>query len=158
MIEHASERLIQFLQVEEGFRSRPYNDSRGHATQGFGHLLHLGPVDPTRDTEVWSRDHALEVLRRDVERHVEELIAQVPAVQHLEQHQFDAITSWVFNLGMLKVRDSTLLRELAAGGLDVVPVELMRWHSPGSPDSLALTNRRRREAYMWVRGQYEGVK
>ena len=32
----------------EGFVARPYNDAAGHATIGFGHLLHRGPVDGRR--------------------------------------------------------------------------------------------------------------
>ena len=45
----------------------------------------------------------------------------------LEQDQFDALTSFVFNVGSGAFRDSTLLRLLNEGKYDEVPEQLNRW-------------------------------
>lgn len=155
-----SARGLAFIEAEEGFRPEPYNDSRGNATQGIGHLLHFGPVnDADRAAEPWTREQAMARLAADLEPIEEWLDGLLSALGAWEQYYpdwCDALASWAFNIGITRARQSTLAAALAMVKPDVVPVELMRWCSPGKPDSGALLNRRRREAYLWLRG-HDGV-
>ena len=155
-----SERGLEFIEAEEGFRAEPYNDSRGNATQGIGHLLHLGPVTASdRACSPWTREQALAVLAADlgpIEAWLAGLLGGLGAWKQHYPDWCDALASWVLNIGVKRAHQSTLAAALMAGRPDVVPVELMRWCSPGKPDSLALLNRRRREAYLWLRG-HDGV-
>ena len=41
---HLSKAGAAFIGAFEGLRLTPYNDAAGHATVGYGHLLHYGPV------------------------------------------------------------------------------------------------------------------
>jgi len=153
-----SDKLTQFLMRYEAFRATAYNDANGNATKGYGHLLHRGRVNAEdRATGPWTEEHARRVLSNDIGNAAVglELALVADVGRWLSQQHVDALVSWTFNIGVTKARDSTLLRELNSGGFDVVPVELMRWIDPGKPHSLGLVNRRRAEAYMWLRGMYD---
>lgn len=158
MMLEPSDKLTQFLMRYEAFRPVAYNDANGNATKGYGHLLHRGRVNAAdRAMDPWTEEHARRVLSDDIGIAAAGLgLALVADVaQRLIQQQVDALVSLVFNIGITKARESTLLRELNSGGFDVAPVELMRWIDPGKPHSLGLVNRRRAEAYMWLRGVYD---
>lgn len=163
-----SARGLEFIEAEEGFRSEPYNDSRGHATQGIGHLLHLGPVtDADRAAGLWTREQARQQLARDlwpIEDWLDRLLGAMRCPEDRDavlrrSYRIDALASWALNVGLTKAMDSTLARcvvEQRPLWAELVAVELMRWCSPGKPDSAALLNRRRREAYLWLCG-HDGV-
>ena len=46
----------------------------------------------------------------------------------LQQHQFDALVAWVYNLGAGNLISSTLLVKLNAGDYVDVPHEIQRWN------------------------------
>lgn len=90
----------KFVAGFEGFVSCPYADPAGHATIGYGHLLHYGP--PTRaDRKKWgclTETQALRLLRtdlRETESEVMDRIKGVPATPPM----ITALTSFAFNLG-----------------------------------------------------------
>lgn len=98
----------KFVAGFEGFVSCPYADPAGHATIGYGHLLHYGP--PTRaDRKKWgciSESQALTLLKKDLretEQEVFERLGKAP----VNARMVTALTSFAFNLG--------------AGYLDFVP-------------------------------------
>ncbi|MDQ3936626.1 MAG: glycoside hydrolase family protein [Actinomycetota bacterium] len=136
----------------EGFVDHPYNDAAGHATIGFGHLLHHGPVT-AEDRRRWGKmSHAdgLKLLRSDIrsrERAVDAAV-KVP----LTQNQFDALVSFVYNLGEGALRQSTLLKKLNAGNYDAVPAELAKWNKAGGRVLPGLVRRRKAEAARWRSG------
>ena len=79
-----------------------------------------------------------------VETHCKRLI-NIP----LEQHQWDAIVSWCFNLGCGNLRASTLLVRLNEGYLDKVSEQIVRWNKAGGKVVAGLTRRRKAEAAMF---------
>ena len=110
-----SNRGAKLIAHFEGFVAHSYNDAAGHATIGFGHLLHRGPVTAA-DKSRWgtiSRDRGLALLIADA-REAEHAVANAVHVS-LTQEQFDALVSFVFNVGAGAFRSSTLLRKLNAG-------------------------------------------
>jgi len=143
----ASDNGVLLVRDSEGFRSDPYEDTSGHCTVGYGHLLHRGKCTPA-DKGV-SRAEAEALLRRDLvaaESAVNELV-KVP----LNQNRFDALVSFTFNLGRQNLAESTLLRELNAGHYDKVPSELARWiHSNGKVVD-GLVRRRKKEGELFNR-------
>jgi GH24 family phage-related lysozyme (muramidase) len=136
----------------EGFVDHPYNDAAGHATIGYGHLLHHGPVTAA-DNRRWgtmSRAEGQKLLRKDV-RSREAAVSSLVKVP-LNQGQFDALVSFVFNLGEGALRESTLLRKLNAGDYSAVPSELARWNKAGGRVLPGLVRRRQAEAARWNAG------
>jgi lysozyme len=64
----------------------------------------------------------------------------------LNQNQYDAMVSWVYNLGGGNLKASTLLRVLNQGEFDGVPAQIMRWNKAGGKVLEGLTRRRQAEA------------
>jgi len=87
-------------------------------------------------------------LLEDLEEHgkIVKKYVNVP----LSQHQYNALVSFVFNLGGGAFRSSTLLKKLNKGLYDEVPEQLMRWNKARVDGKLTplrgLTRRRAAEA------------
>ena len=87
---------IALIKEFEGFPfgGRPYRDPVGVWTIGYGHTEGVGPHSP-RLTE----RQASELLERDLAQRYEPHVERLPIARALNQHQFDALVSFVFNLG-----------------------------------------------------------
>ena len=72
----------------------------------------------------------------------------------LTQPQFDALVSFVFNVGGGNFQTSTLLKELNAGHVAAVPGQLARWNTAGGQVLQGLVNRRRAEGELFSHGTY----
>jgi len=70
--------------------------------------------------------------------------------QTLNQFQFDALVSFVFNVGKTNFENSTLLKVLNAGNLDAVPSEMLKWFYAKKQPLDGLKVRRASEAKLWV--------
>ncbi len=75
----------------------------------------------------------------------------------LKQHQFDALVSWVFNLGPTNLAASTLLKVLNAGEYDEVPAQIKRWNKAGGKVLQGLIRRREAEALHFQDKQWHEV-
>lgn len=109
--------------------------SRGYMTIGFGHV-----IKAVEDFTSLTEQQALEILRTDVTeaaRVVERLI-YVP----LKQNQFDALASFVFNLGAGALQRSTLRCCINRGEHNQVPRQLLRWVHAGGKILPGLVRRR----------------
>ena len=67
----------------------------------------------------------------------------------LNQNQFDAMVSWVYNLGGGNLKASTLLKVLNAGDYAGVPAQMLRWNKAGGKVLEGLTRRRQAEPELW---------
>ncbi len=90
----------RFVAEFEGFVSCPYADPAGHATIGYGHLLHYGP--PTRaDRRKWgclTKAQGLRLLQKDLTGYEAEVFERIPRAK-LNPLILQALTSFAFNLG-----------------------------------------------------------
>lgn len=90
----------RFVADFEGFVSCPYADPAGHATIGYGHLLHYGP--PTRaDRRKWgclTKAEALRLLKKDLAGYETEVLERVGRAK-INPPILQALTSFAFNLG-----------------------------------------------------------
>jgi lysozyme len=124
----------------EGCRLRPYQDSVGVWTDGVGNTIGVVPNGPPITRQ--KADADLECNLGTVERTIEEAV-QVD----LRQYQFDALASFIFNIGETAFRSSTLVRRLNTGDFDGAAAEFNRWHIPAG-----ITSRRNGE-----REQFKGT-
>lgn len=139
---------LDFIASCEGFRDHLYDDPANHCTIGFGHLVHLGPTngsEPAEFRDGITKERALQILRDDAAQAVATVRNRVSL--RLTQRQFDALVSFVFNVGGGAFADSQLLRRLNQGDLAGVASELGRWIH-GEPGVVlgGLVTRRAREA------------
>lgn len=155
MQRRTSETGVKFIAQHEGFRAQLYNDAAGHATVGYGHLVHKGEVGTDLASEApfsngISEAEAAELLRSDLEIAEEAVNRLVRA--SIRQAQFDALVSFVFNVGVGAFSRATLLSKLNAGFCCAVPYELRRWTLAGKRRLAGLVVRREDEARMFAEG------
>lgn len=140
-----SSKGIDLIKHHEGLRTRAYRDAVGVWTIGYGHTANVtnGQTISTHLAETY--------LLSDLRSAEAEVSSRVTVP--LTQGQFDALVSFVFNLGAQRFRTSTLLRELNKGHYDKVPAELMRWTKGNVNGKMVelpgLVSRRRDEAALW---------
>ena len=126
----------------EGLVLEAYKCPAGVWTIGYGHTKDVQPGDE------WSEDHAehmLEVEMEEYEKYINDLVTV-----ELNQNQFDAMVSWVYNLGSSNLQASTLLKVLNAGDYEGVPAQIMRWNKAGGKVLEGLTRRRQAEADLFA--------
>lgn len=128
-------------------RIKPGDTVRGTLTVGYGHTG--ADVKPGMTID---EAKALELLRGDIAI-AERAVARNVKVE-LSQNQYDALVSFVFNVGESNFRGSTLLRKLNEGKHNEVPAEMMRWINSKGKKLSGLVNRRSAEAGLWAKGAY----
>lgn len=142
---------LELIAGFEGFVRTPYNDAAGHATIGFGHLLHHGPVTDA-DRKEWgtiSREKGLALLAQDV-RAAEQAVHRFVTAD-LTQAQFDALVSFAFNVGARALQTSTLLRKVNACDRRGAADEFLRWTRAGGRELPGLVTRRKSERALFLR-------
>lgn len=153
MANNVSDKGLQLIAGFEGLSLRLYNDPVGHCTIGYGHLVHRGPINGSEPAEFRrgiTEARALELLRSDAgdaESAVDRSV-QVP----LNQNQFDALVSFVYNVGAGALQTSTLLRLLNGGDYAAVPAQLARWTKASGVELPGLVRRRQAEGQLWSQG------
>ena len=128
----------------EGFRSTAYLDAAGIPTIGYGHKLQTSDYRPKAITE----STAQAFLAVDVETavHAVSRLVRVP----LTQGQFDALVSFVYNLGATHLATSTLLAELNHGNTGAAALEFLRWDHCGGRELPSLRTRREAEMRLFM--------
>lgn len=139
----------EFLKDVEGFSETVYICPAGKKTIGYGFtdpkLVALGHMSEGQATN-YLQAEVMKVGRR---------IMKLADVSSLTDHQFAALISLCFNIGMGNFRESTLLKNLRAGELQSVPYEFSRWNKITNPEtkkkevSNGLVNRRNLEIQLW---------
>lgn len=141
----ASNLLIQKLKEFEGLRLVAYKPTKAERwyTIGYGHCA--GDVKAgMRITE----EKAEELLKRDL-FFVEKFINGIPKVQ--TQRQFDALVSFTYNVGVGKLKKSTLLKKIMHDApTSEIQREFMKWVYSGGKKLDGLVKRRRWESQRWV--------
>lgn len=148
-----SKKGARFIATFEGFRSELYDDPAGHCTIGCGHLVHHGRCDGSEPAEFRrgiTRERALELLLEDAAQAADAVNGSVRVP--LNQHQFDALVSFVFNVGVGAFGESTLLKKLNEGRYQDVPKQLDRWVKAGSRTLEGLVRRRKAEGELFAEG------
>jgi GH24 family phage-related lysozyme (muramidase) len=156
----------------EGCVLKPYNDSRGFATIGFGHLLHASHVTEADTVRNYvaafgltgvsthgalTREQALELLDKDtayyaaaVSRDIKVRLGLIPS---RAQARFDALVSLCFNIGVSGFGTSSLARLINTKGAprdwSVCGPAWLAWSDP--PELLP---RRKAELAIFASGKY----
>lgn len=132
------------IKKAEGLRLKAYLDTGGVWTIGYGHT---GPE--VVEGLTITLDGAERLLREDLrtaEGHVNKLVKVA-----LTQNQFDALVSFVYNIGGGAFKESTMLRLLNAGDYEGAANQFPRWNKDNGKVVAGLTNRRREERELFLR-------
>lgn len=125
----------------EGLRLEAYLCPANVWTIGYGHTKGV------KEGDVIDQEQAEALLIEDLAE-FEEYVNHAVEID-LEQHQFDAIVAWTFNLGPGNLRESTLLNRINYGPLSEVPFQIQRWTRAGGQVLEGLVRRRKAEALLW---------
>ncbi len=156
MAMHVGQRGKDLFKEWEGLVTHEYLDSGSAPTIGIGHLLTRSERTSGKITiggqaldyrNGLTEQQCWDLL--DLDLSGSEAVVNEAVKVSLNQNQFDALVSFVFNVGDGAFRGSTLLRLLNQGQLDQVPAQLQRWVRDNGQVVQGLVNRRNKEIALW---------
>jgi lysozyme len=127
-------------------RAVSYRCAANKPTIGFGSLK-LIDGSPVQDNMSISMQEAEELLAHELKEY-EGYINNMVNVP-LKQNEFDALVSWVFNLGATNLKSSTMLKVLNEGKYHEVPEQIKRWNKVNGEVNEGLVKRRKSEALLF---------
>lgn len=145
----------KFIGEFEGLRTTPYNDAAGHATIGYGHLLHFGPVTAADRIHYshFTADNAVKMLQADAEKAAAAVRAIRPSIT--SQAHFDALVSLAFNCGTGILEPShTIGEELRKPKRGKAADAFLLYDTAGGKVLEGLKRRREAERHLWLTGKY----
>ena len=116
---------IALLKAHEGLRLQAYQDTGKVWTIGYGHTTAAGGLKVYSGLTI-THEEAEQLLKDDLARMTYPVIDRLVKAP-LTQGQFDALASFIFNLGERQVSKSTLLRLLNAKDYDGASGQFGRW-------------------------------
>lgn len=135
----------RLIKTFEGYRSEAYLCPSGIPTIGYGHTSGVVMGDTC------TRQEAEKFLIEDL-RHAENVVN----AQNLDlnQHQFDALVSFVYNVGSGNFQGSTLLKLLKqdARAYDTLEAEWKKWKYSNKTELEGLVRRRAAEWSLYKNG------
>lgn len=134
---------VALIKQFEGLRTCAYLDAAGIWTIGYGHTGADVRSGARIDTAQADR-----LLRQDLSV-AEEAVRALVTVP-LAQASFDALASFVFNIGANAFAGSTLLRKLNAGDPEGAAAEFERWRHAGGRVLPGLLRRRIAERTLFL--------
>lgn len=136
---------LDIIKQFEGFSSSIYLCPAGHSTIGFGHKIN----DDESFYEPITLKEAEILLLNDVLK-VEDYLNKIKL--NLNENQFSALVSFVYNIGIGAFSNSTLLNYVKTGLLRRAADELLKWHHIKKIDSEGLLKRREAERQLFLKG------
>ena len=137
-----SRKGIDLIKKFEGCRLKAYRCSAGVSTIGYGNTYYED------GTKVKLGDR---ITQERAEKLLTELVKKYYH-QHtnITQNQFNAITSFCYNVGNGNYNKSTLKKKLLVNPNDpTIRVEFMKWNKAAGKELLGLTRRRQAEADLY---------
>ena len=135
---------LEFVKSFEGFREHAYYDTGHVLTIGYGTTEHVQLGDTVTEKE------ACELLANDLQEAADAVNDLVDV--ELSQSQFDALCSFVYNVGRSAFAGSTLLKLVNQSQFDAAAPQFDRWNHDNGVVIAGLTRRRAAE-----RAMFEGV-
>lgn len=134
---------IELIKSFEGLRLKAYKCPAGVWTIGYGHTKGV------KEGDVITEQEAEDMLKKDVVGF--EINVRGAVIPNLNDHQYDALTSFAYNVGLGNFRKSTLLRLINSGitAREDITNQFMRWVYAGGKKLTGLVRRRTAEAELY---------
>lgn len=148
-----SEKGINAIIAFEGMELDAYKCPSGVWTIGVGHTGYIDGRLVQKGMSI-SEDKAMTVLKEDLKK-FEDYLNKQPFASRLNQNQFDALVSFVFNVGTGNFQNSTMRKKLCMNAKkEDIAAEFGRWvygTANGKKTVLkGLEHRREKEAEMFL--------
>lgn len=138
-----SDKALDLIRQFEGLRLAAYKCPAGVPTIGYG---------TTRGVKMGmtvTKDEAEKLLQADVTPFSDRINKLVKV--KLNQNQFDALVSFVYNVGSGAFADSTMLKLINQNLLDDAANQFVRWNKANGEVLTGLTRRRMTERDLFLR-------
>jgi lysozyme len=143
-----SQNGLEHIVKWEGLKLTRYICPAGKPTIGVGHV-----ILPNENYQTITREQAFEILAKDVER-FESAIKKHVTVP-LNQNQFDALVSFIFNTGEGGIINTGVQKAVNSREFDKVPEKLEEWSKFRVNGELkvnrGLLNRRKSESQLFLK-------
>lgn len=148
-ITKTSQKGIDLIKRYEGFRSKPYLCPAGVPTIGYGTTVYPNGRKVRLTDPAISEAQAviyLKTLLKHYESGVDRYVRD-----DINQHQFDALVSFAYNLGLGALQRSTLLKRVNANPNDKkkISYEFQRWTRAAGRVLKGLERRREDEVKLY---------
>lgn len=136
-----SEKGLELIKSHEGLKLGAYICPANVWTIGYGH------TKTAKQGMVITNEKATELLKNDL-RTAENCVNKQELL--INQNQFDALISFVFNVGCLAFKNSTLLRTIKNGCTqEEITKQFNRWVNGGGRKLPGLIKRRKEESALY---------
>ncbi len=132
----------------EGFRSEPYLCPAGIPTIGYG-TTHYGATPVRLGDKPITEKEAMHIMKQDIDSMYGAFVNRYVNAD-LTQNQYNALTSFVYNVGGGNFLKSTLLKKLNSGDHKGAADEFLKWDHAGHKKLAGLTKRRRAERELFL--------
>ena len=132
---------VALIKKFEGCELEAYQCSANVWTIGYGHTKDVEKGDTI------TKEEAEQMLVDELHEYENYINKYVNVA--LSQNQFDALVSWVYNLGPANLTASTMLKVLNNGKYEEVPAQMKRWNKAGGKVLDGLVRRREAEALLY---------
>lgn len=143
-----SDKGLTIIKYFEGFRAEPYLCPAGVATIGYGSTRLANNEPVTLSHPPISREQGEELLLLEL-KHIYGYLAKYVKVV-LNQNQFDALCSFVYNLGVGNFISSTLRQKLNRGNYIGAANEFWKWRRANGKILQGLVRRRKMEEELFL--------
>ncbi len=160
-----SEEIQEYLRKKEDLRKTMETDLSGNCTIGYGHKIHDGKCGSKPKLEKKYKggideEKAEKIFEDDLKED-----GHTPVIKHIDvkltQYQYDALVSFMFNLGGPNLGISTLKTKVENGAdASEIKKEFLKWNmadvdGDGKLEVVdGLTTRRKQEAKLFTEGEY----
>lgn len=142
-----SQNGLSMIASFESFEPKAYYCPAGVLTIGYGHTGTNAQGQELQESDTVTHEQAMRLLYEDV------LWAEDAVNEQrldLTQNQFDALVSFVFNVGATAFAHSTLLKKLKSCDFEDAADEFLRWNKAGGKVLRGLTARREAERDLFL--------
>jgi len=143
-----SDNGIDLIKRFEGFSAKPYLCPANVPTIGYGSTYYCDGSTVALDDDPLTEQEATKLLKYNIKK-FEDAVSKLVTVP-ITQNEFDALVSFVYNLGPNALKKSTLLRLLNAGDKESAAEQFLRWTKASGRELPGLVKRREAERKLFL--------
>jgi lysozyme len=148
VVKMINDKGLTLLKDFEGFSPEPYKDIAGVWTIGFGSIYGSDSKRVTKEHKSLTREEALKLVERDL-KITEDRIARLVKVE-VNENQFSALCSFVYNIGSGAFQRSTARMKLNRKNYKGCADEFLRWKYANKRIIPGLLRRRKAERNLFL--------
>lgn len=140
----------KFIYNEEGVRLKAYRDIASIPTIGVGFTYYPGTGKKVQMGDTITQEQCDDIFTHIISTYEQSVTDAVKVT--LNQHQFNALVSFTFNVGVNAFQHSTLLKLInAKASQDAITAQFLLWKKAGGKVIEDLLERRKREAALFFK-------